>query len=131
MKFVFSAFCPPCSHLVSLFPHRTPLYLACISGHAAIAEALIEAGADPSTPVCFELMIDMFFSNLLRSFDRNWFPIHRATLWSHILVMRVLIKANVDTNIEDEVVFNLLMALFVRSLEAHSSRRKMGPLRGR
>jgi len=66
-------------------PNRTALYLACISGHAAAVEALTEAGADPSTP------------------DRHyWFPIHRATLWSHVLVMKALIKVGVDTNIEDE-----------------------------
>ena len=65
--------------------HRSPLYLACISGHALIVQELINAGADPAMP-------DLHY----------WYPIHRATLWSHINVMRVLIKAGADVNMEDD-----------------------------
>lgn len=65
--------------------HRSPLYLACISGHALIVQELINSGADPAMP-------DLHY----------WYPIHRATLWSHINVMRVLIKAGADVNMEDD-----------------------------
>jgi ankyrin repeat protein len=75
-EFVF-----PYSHL------RTPLYMACISGHGAIVQELIDSGADVSIP------------------DRHyWFPIHRAALWSHVSVLRILIKAGADVNAEDEVI---------------------------
>jgi ankyrin repeat protein len=76
--------------------------MACISGNVQIVQELLNAGADPSAPVPFAFMIAMFFSYFLCFPIIFWFPIHRAALWSHIDVMKLLIQANVDVNAEDE-----------------------------
>ena len=73
--------------------------MACISGHALIVEELMGAGADPSMP-------DLHY----------WYPIHRATLWSHINVMRVLIKAGVDVNMEDDEGVSIFLIIVLSIL---------------
>jgi ankyrin repeat protein len=100
-EFVF-----PCSNL------RTPLYMACISGHGSAVQELIDNGADVSIP------------------DRHyWFPVHRAALWSHISILRMLIKAGADVNAEDEVVHDLVMELLLILLETLALGCKMGSFR--
>jgi ankyrin repeat protein len=81
----------------SLLLYRTPLYMACVSGHAQVVQYLIELVSDPSLAVCFEFMIGISLP-----FKINWSTLHRATLWSHTPVMKLLIKAGVEVNGEDE-----------------------------
>lgn len=87
--------------------------MACISGYVAVVDELLAAGANANIS------------------DRHyWYPIHRASLWSHTAVMHSLIKTGIDVNIEDEEVCFVFMGFVIYLFSSNSSCRKVGSLRG-
>ena len=71
--------------------------MACISGQYNVIELLLEKGADPNVRD-----IHIFLSSYYVLYYFYWSPLHRAVLWSHISIIKLLLAHGVDPKAADD-----------------------------
>lgn len=84
--------------------------MACISGYLSVVELLLTEGADPKIfdirtfflfiVIFLYLFYKLCFINLI-----NWTPLHRAALWSHISIIKLLLSYKADPKAADDVYY--------------------------
>ena len=70
--------------------NQSPLHMACLQGHTAVAQLLLEAGAEVNAA----------------SAEMGTRPIHRASMGGNLEITQMLIRAGAEINCTDEAGFS-------------------------
>lgn len=81
---------------------RSPLYIASLAGYTQIVHLLLNSGADPDVRDVFIIFIRFYYYFSWSHFFINWTALHRASLWSHLEIIKALQEKGANLNACDE-----------------------------